>query len=179
MKNIYLVRHCEAEGQHPESPLTEIGHIQALELSRYFSHINIHHIISSPYKRAIESIQPLANRLNLKVEVNKNLTERVLSSNNLTDWLDKLKLTYDDMEIKYEGGESSQEAMNRILEIVEEVFENEENNTIIVTHGNLISLLLKHYNNKFGFDDWRNLTNPDVFLLKLENRKVTYKRLWK
>lgn len=178
MKKIYVIRHCEAEGQPPEAPLTEKGCNQALNLSSNFSQKNIERIISSPFKRAIDTIQPFAEAFKIKVETNDKLTERVLSSKNLSDWPEKLSNTFDDMELKYEGGESSQEAMERIVEVVEEVFESEYNNTIIVTHGNLMALLLRYYNNKFGFEDWKNLSNPDVYVLVSENNNVSYKRLW-
>ena len=56
--------------------------------------------------------------------------------------------------------------MKRIVEVVQEVFSGVNKNTIIVTHGNIMSLLLKYYNKDFGFDDWKNLSNPDIFLLK-------------
>ncbi|WP_349632711.1 histidine phosphatase family protein [Neobacillus sp. WH10] len=81
--------------------------------------------------------------------------------------------------MKLEGGESSKEAMNRIVEVVEEVFNCENENTIIVTHGNLMSLLIKYYNENFGFVDWQNLSNPDIFLLRNVSNKVIYERLWK
>lgn len=179
MKKIYLIRHCEAEGQPFEAQLTDRGLKQALELADYFSNIKIDRIISSPYTRAIQSIQPLAERLHLEIENDSRLTERVLSTNNLTDWFEKLRVTFDDLELKFEGGESSQEAMDRIVEVVEKVFTSETKNTIIVTHGNLMSLLLRYYNKNFGFEDWRNLSNPDLFLLKNESNKVTIERLWK
>lgn len=73
------------------------------------------------------------------------------------------------MELKLEGGESSSDAMKRIVEVVE--------NTFIVTHGNLISLLLKRFNKDFVFNDWKNLSNPDVFLLDNEKNKMTIERL--
>lgn len=81
------------------------------------------------------------------------------------------------MDLKFEGGESSQEAMNRIVEVVEEALKENIENTIFVTHGNIMSLV-NHYNKEFGFDEWNNLSNPDVFLLKYVSNKVTYKRLW-
>jgi 2,3-bisphosphoglycerate-dependent phosphoglycerate mutase len=177
VKRIYLIRHCEAEGQAPEAALTERGFKQAIQLADVLNGVSIDRIIVSPYKRTVQSIEPLAKLLNLKIETNDLLTERVLSSQNLSDWLEKLRATFDDFELKFEGGESSTEAMKRIVEVVEEVFETETQNTIIVTHGNLLSLLLNHFNNEFGFDDWRNLRNPDVFLLKNENNKVTFERI--
>nr|WP_167261879.1 histidine phosphatase family protein [Alkalibacillus almallahensis] len=178
MKKIYIIRHCEAEGQSPEAQLTDRGLDQALDLSEFFSNIKIDHIISSPYKRAIDSIHPLAKRLNIDVEIDRKLTERILSTKNLSDWFKKLRSTFDDMELKFEGGESSREAMKRIVEIVEEAF-SKNNNTVIVTHGNLMSLLLMYYNVNFGFDDWKSLSNPDVFILINESNKVTFQRIWK
>ncbi|MBW8347990.1 phosphoglycerate mutase family protein [Bacillus sp. IITD106] len=179
MKKIYVIRHCEAEGQLPEAQLTDKGLNQALELCEFFSTIKIDRIIASPYKRAIESIQPLAERLKVEIEIDSKLTERVLSTQNLTDWFEKLRLTFDDIELKFEGGESSLDAMKRIVEVVENIFNSNYKNTIIVTHGNLMSLLLKHFNKDFGFDDWKNLSNPDVYLLKNENNQVTFERIWK
>lgn len=179
LKKIYVIRHCEAEGQLPEAQLTDKGLNQALELCEFFSNIKIDRIIASPYKRAIESIQPLAKRLNVEIEIDSKLTERLLSTSNLNDWYEKLRLTFDDIELKFDGGETSLDAMKRIIEVVENTFNSNNKNTIIVTHGNLMSLLLKHFNKDFGFEDWKNLSNPDVYLLKNENNKVTFERLWK
>lgn len=178
LQKIYVIRHCEATGQPPEAPLTDKGHLQAIELAEYFSAIKINRIISSPYKRAIDTIQPLAKTFNIEVETDRRLEERVLSRENLQDWLGKLSASFEDLDLKYEGGESSREAMNRIVEVVNEVYSTEQN-TIIVSHGNLISLLLKYFNNEFGFDNWKRLSNPDVYLLIKEGSEVTFERLWK
>jgi 2,3-bisphosphoglycerate-dependent phosphoglycerate mutase len=100
LKKIYVVRHCEAVGQSPDAQLTDKGFNQAFELCEFFSNIKIDQIIASPYKRAIESIQPLAKRLGLDVEIDRRLTERILSTNNLSDWFEKLRNTFEDIELK-------------------------------------------------------------------------------
>ena len=141
MKKIYIIRHCEAEGQLAEAQLTDRVFKQAMEVFSFFSSIKIDRIISSPSKRAIQTIQPLSKRLNIEIEIEKKLAERVLSTKKLFDWLEKLRTTFEDMDLKFEGGESSQEAMKRIVEVVENVFKDETENTIIVTHGNIMSLL--------------------------------------
>ncbi|WP_438311807.1 histidine phosphatase family protein [Sporosarcina sp. FA9] len=178
LKNVYIVRHCEAEGQSFYAKLTEKGFNQALDLSSFLSEIKVDRIISSPYERAIQSIQPLANQLNIEIEIDGKLTERVLSTKDISDWEDKLRTTFEDVELKFEGGESSQEAKERIVDVVENVFNDVSENTIIVTHGNLMSLLLNNYNKTFGFNDWQDLTNPDVYVLREIGNKVTYERLW-
>jgi len=178
LKRIYVIRHCEAEGQPAESALTDNGIKQAIELAAFFKDIEINRIISSPYKRAIQSIQLLANQRNVEIELNQQLTERVLSTEHLTVWLEKLRMTFADFDIKFGGGESSQEAANRIVGVVETVLQSNEENTIIVTHGNLMSLLLNHYNKEFGFEEWLNLSNPDVYLLKLKEKEISLGRIW-
>ncbi|WP_412547189.1 histidine phosphatase family protein [Peribacillus simplex] len=178
IKKIYVVRHCEAQGQPSESQLTEKGLKQAKYLVEFFSNTKIDRIISSPFLRAIQSVEPISEKTNLKIEIDERLSERTLSTTNLPDWLEKLKATFNDMELKFEGGESSQEAMNRIVNVVDEVFKSETENTLIVTHGNLMSLLLKNYNNDFDFECWKNLSNPDVFQLSSTKNEVNMERIW-
>lgn len=178
MKEIYLVRHCEAEGQPPESKLTGHGIEQAIHLAKFFSHTKIDQIIASPFKRAIQSVEPTSRDKNLQIEVDDRLAERTLSTANLSNWLEDLKATYDDLSLKFEGGESSEEATSRALNVVNEVVQNDFEKIILVTHGNLMSLILSHFDDKFGFEGWRKLSNPDVFLLEFKNKEVIYKRVW-
>ncbi|WP_328699978.1 histidine phosphatase family protein [Chengkuizengella marina] len=181
-KNIYIVRHCKALGQSSESKLSEQGFKQAQYLPEFFSNIKVDRIISSPFLRAIQSAKPISKNKKIQIEIDNRLSERVLSIANLPDWFEKLKATFDDVKLKYEGGESSQEAMNRIAEVMDSVLTSEPENTIIVTHGNLMSLLLMKYNKEFGFECWKNLSNPDVFLLSnISNTKnnISIERIWK
>ncbi|WP_088012751.1 histidine phosphatase family protein [Gottfriedia acidiceleris] len=177
-KEIYIIRHCEAEGQPYEAKLTKRGFIQAKHLADFFSNIKIDQIISSPFLRAIQSIEPTSHAKNIDIVVDERLSERKLSSSDLPDWFEKLKTTFEDMEVKFEGGESSQEAINRGISVIDEIINSENQKTIVVTHGNLMSLILNQFNAAFGFENWKNLSNPDVFVLKFKNNDVVYERLW-
>nr|WP_309098745.1 histidine phosphatase family protein [Fredinandcohnia onubensis] len=177
MKNIYLIRHCAAEGQDPEAPLTDKGIKQAIDLAAFFEQRKVDRIISSPFKRAIQTTHPLASERDIVIEMNHQLSERVLSTRNMPDWYEKLRETYENLDLTYDGGESSREAANRIIEVVDEVWKSDAENTIIVTHGGLLSLLLNHYDKNFGFEQWATLSNPDVYLLTSENQ-TTLERLW-
>lgn len=79
MKNVIIVRHCKAEGQAVDAPLTVQGIQQALELAEFLSDKGIDHIVSSPYRRACDTIKPLANLIGVEVVMDERLTERVLS----------------------------------------------------------------------------------------------------
>ena len=177
-KNVYIIRHCEAEGQSADAPLTIKGFDQADKLSKFFYNKKVNQIISSPYLRAIQTIQPLAKRLDLVIQTDSRLSERVLSSMPMFDWMDKLRATFDNLDLKYPGGESSKEAMDRIVNVVIDLLESEHENTVIVTHGNIMSLLFNHFDGTFGFEQWKGITNPDVYLLNSFDEKINYIRCW-
>jgi len=93
-KSLFLVRHGKAQGQQPEASLTPEGLAQALRIADILENSQIQKIISSPFTRAVQSIEPLANRLALKIELDERLVEANLSTVNYTDWLDRLRATF-------------------------------------------------------------------------------------
>ncbi len=176
MKKIYLVRHCKATGQLANATLTEEGFEQSQRLKEFFDRIEVKRIISSPYIRAKQSIEPLAKKLRLEIEMDERLSERVLTDHSIDDWMEKLAESFADRERKLPGGESSDEATIRILEVLNSI--NEEEITVLVSHGNLTALLLNHFDSKFGFEQWKQMSNPDVFLLNIEEGFAEIKKVW-
>ena len=175
-KLVYVVRHCEAEGQSPHARLTDHGKAQAEQLVAFFDDIEINQIIVSPFVRTRSTAIPLAESKGLYMEQNINLTERVLSTRHEEDWLKKLKDTFSNVHLKYNGGESSIEAMTRVYKVVKGL--ESGSRTVIVTHGNLMTLLLRCFDKRFGFEEWRSLTNPDVYLIKFNTGKASVERIW-
>jgi len=184
LKKIYLIRHCKAEGQPPQSRLTDLGETQALELRDFLRDHNITYIASSPYVRAIDTITPLSKELNISINMDDRLKEKVLTSEEVEDFTPLLKAAFKDMDLKYEGGESSREATSRAIDALQELIKREEENIAVVTHGELFSLIIKHFEDTFGYDGWKSLTNPDVYVLTFKNKDINkesteIKRIWK
>lgn len=175
-KRIYVVRHCQAEGQSPHAKLTKEGRRQAKALARFFKTKAVDQIISSPFLRAKETAWPIAESKKLHLEQDSRLSERTLSSRDFEDWLVKLEDTFLDLQLKYEGGESSIEAMTRVKNLVDAI--DEDSQTMLVTHGNLMALLLRCFDEKFGFVEWQKLTNPDVYVIQIEDETVQIERIW-
>lgn len=179
MKNVYVVRHCKAEGQAFDAKLITIGVEQAEKLAEFLLDKDIDYIISSPYERAYRTIKPLSDKIAVEIALDERLTERVLSDKNYPDWRDMLRMTYYDLEICYKGGESSNTAMSRVISVVMEVLNSDNKNIVLVSHGNLISLLLKHFDDSIGFKEWEALSNPDVFHLTFSaDDKPNIHRIW-
>jgi 2,3-bisphosphoglycerate-dependent phosphoglycerate mutase len=167
MKTIYIVRHCKAEGQQADAPLTADGLVQSERMSDLLADAQIERIISSPYVRAKDSIVPLSKRLNLQIELDTRLVERVLCAGRDDNWQQHLETSFRDLDFCLDGGESSRAAMQRIVSVVEEIRCHSTQVTVLVTHGNLMALLLKYFDDAVGFNEWRSLTNPDVYRIKL------------
>ncbi|MBT2569974.1 histidine phosphatase family protein [Planococcus sp. ISL-110] len=173
-KTIYLIRHCQATGQDPDAELTKVGQKQAQELAGFLESRQVIHFISSPFTRAIQSIEPAADRLDLPIEIDDRLAERVLSSEDLPDWMEKLEESFNDADLKFAGGESGKEATDRAMEVLNEM----EDRTAAVTHGNLLGLLLKQIDASYDFSEWRKLTNPDVYEVKIRSGNFSAVRVW-
>ncbi|WP_284521660.1 histidine phosphatase family protein [Cytobacillus pseudoceanisediminis] len=115
MKTFYVVRHAKAEGQPFSARLTESGREQALKLIDFFKDKEINRIYSSPFVRAMETIRPLAQSRNLEIVEESRLGERVLSSILFDDWQEKLKQSFSDFELVFEGENPIRQAWNELL----------------------------------------------------------------
>ncbi len=50
---------------------------------------------------------------------------------------------------------------------------------LVVTNGNLMALVLHSLYRTFGFEGWKSLSNPDVYILrKTGSSKTTFERIW-
>lgn len=175
---LYLVRHCRATGQAPDAPLTPEGLAQARLLADLLIPHGIERILSSPFVRARDSIAPLATRLGIPVETDDRLIERVLTTEPLPDWPAHLARTFDDDDYRLTGGESSCTATARAVAVVDEAARHLARTTVIVTHGNLLALLLRHCDGRDGFAAWQALTNPDAYRVTLGEPSQPIVRLW-
>lgn len=161
--------------------MTSIGIKQAKQLADFLSknRINADRIVSSPYLRAIESIKPYAEKNKLNIDVDDRLKERILSEDPIDDWLEVLEQSFDDPDFCLPGGESGNDAVKRVEMVLENVLaDSNVSNVVVVSHGNIIALLLSRYQPEFGFEGWKKLRNPDVFLVNDDNEHRSVKCLW-
>lgn len=166
-KTVFVIRHCKATGQEPDAPLTAQGEEQARELAEQLAPLGIQRIVSSPYRRAVQSVAPLAEQLGLPVHTDGRLVERMLSGVPLDDWLTPLQASFDDRDLCLDGGESSNAASERALAALEDILAHGAQTSALVTHGNLMALLLGHFDKRPGFVFWQGLSNPDVYRLDI------------
>lgn len=174
---IYRVRHCSTTGQEPGAPLTGEGQAQARDLAQMLSTFGITRIVSSPYRRAVQSIEPFALASELGIETDERLRERVLSTAPLPDWKSSLRQAFDDEDFAARGGETSRVAADRALATLHGCVSTQQA-TVVVSHGNLTSLLLRRIGWPMTFEASLSLTNPDVFRIRKDDDRFDITRLW-
>jgi 2,3-bisphosphoglycerate-dependent phosphoglycerate mutase len=173
-----VVRHCQAEGQEPSASLTERGKQQAEALCAFLADFDVQRIVSSPFARAVESIRPLSAGLGVDVKIDQRLVERTLSTVLLADWREQLRVSFQDLDLIIGGGESSQAAMQRARAAVADILGHPAERTVVVTHGNLMTLMLKTFDDSIGFELWERLTYPDVYAVTVRGAQRTIRRVW-
>ncbi len=161
MPIVLLIRHGENEyvkkgrlaGRLPGVHLNEKGRQQASALAERFKEAPIKAIYSSPLERALETAQPLAERLALEVIVRPGLLET-----DYGEWQDKtlkslrrLKLwktvQMAPSRLRFPGGESFAECQLRVVQDIEDLCSLHEPKDVIACmfHADPIKLAVAYF----------------------------------
>ncbi len=186
-KKLYLIRHGKAsmEGADRERVLDEDGVIQATSLCKkirnQFKDKKIR-LISSPFQRAVQTIEKLSEDFQADVEKNSSLEEIKIGKDEKITKHQIIEKMWSDENFKVSNGSSQLEHVNQIKlelnKILKDFYENEYN-LILVSHGNSIGIILKYFlNQKFTFDDWKNISMPDMYSVSFDenNKVIQFKR---
>ncbi len=134
--------------------------------------------MSSPYLRARQTIAPFAAVAGLAVRVDARLAERVLAPDPLDDWRSAVRRSFVEPDWKVPGGESGREAQCRGRAAVDAVLSEAGTFTVVVTHGQLMSLILRSIDPRFGFAEWERLSNPDGYFVEAGSDGTLSCRRW-
>ena len=187
MKKIVFIRHGKAAmaGQDHERELDEDGIIQANSLKKKLIELGLKNtrVYSSPFKRAIQTIEPfLKEKGDDNAIVTSDLEEIHMPKDEKLSKHQIIEKMWEDEFFKVGNGISHSEHFNKIKPFLDEVFDkfkSEKEDIIVITHGVLIGIILKFYFKiKFGFSDWKKMTMPDIYMLNYdaENNFIEMKR---
>lgn len=147
-------------------PLSTRGAADAERLGMALAGIDVAAIYSSPFRRAHDTVQPLANKLGLPIQAVADLRERRLGDGPFPDFVGAVRATWDDFSFAHAGGESNAAAQSRMVSAHRRLLAiHPERCILLATHGNVLALLLNHYDRSIGFDFWKGLSRPDVYRL--------------
>ena len=186
-KKIYLIRHGKAamEGSDIERVLDEDGKVQAISLCKkikeQFKDKKIK-IFSSPFKRAMQTVESLSKEMNVQIEQTASLVEIKMGKDPQLSKHQIIEKMWANDNFKTENGISQSEHVSIIkgkLDMIFNDFYNNKYDLILVSHGNSIGIILKYFFDiQFNFEDWKKISMPDMYYLEFNNENIitNYKR---
>lgn len=184
---IYMIRHAESPfmiGQERSRGLSEHGKKDADKVKDIMQNKRIDVVVSSPYLRAIQTVQGIANSNSLTIQEYEELRERpikgleyILSEKEL---LEAIKKSFEDMHFCLQGGETTSQAQKRAIPIIRTLLEKYKGKNIVIgTHGNIMTIIMNFFQKKYGYDFWINTSKPDIYQLVFDDEQlIDVNRLW-
>lgn len=179
--NLYFVRHAHSNYSSDElgRPLSEQGMVDAEEVTNLLKRENIDMVVSSPYKRALQTVEGIAHHLQQEIEIIDAFKERILSEQPVTDFNEVMHQLWSDFDFSLPSGESNHHAQARGVHVTKEILEKYAGkNVAIGTHGNIMVLIMNYFNPIYDFSFWNQLQMPDIYQLTFyEQQMIAVKRV--
>ena len=84
---------------------------------------------------------------------------------------------WNDENFSIEGHKSQKDHFQTVQPFLEKIIDNFYKNNddlILITHGNLLGMILKFYFKKdFKFENWKKMSMPDVYILEFDEKNVS------
>lgn len=189
MNYFYLVRHAHANWEPSEQrPLSTRGMLASAQVADVLAPYPISAIFSSPYRRAIQTVESFAQQQHIPITILPMLRERQLAGEPVDNFDEAIEMVWRDPHFAHPGGESNVVAQRRGVAVLEELrqrydqesdnsgndcineSDDDANHIVLATHGNLLALILQHYDPAFGYGFWKSMTMPDIYRLGIDRR---------
>ncbi|CAG7646031.1 hypothetical protein PAESOLCIP111_05083 [Paenibacillus solanacearum] len=184
---VYMIRHGEspkAEGTERTRGLTDRGHADAARLTDALAEEGIDVFVSSPYRRAALTMEPLARRAGQPITIIEDLKERIFTQEDVRmpdeELMPMLEKSFSDPSYALPGGESNSDCQKRAVAVLNQLLAAHPGRAIAIgTHGAVMTLMMGHYDKRFGLEFLLGTTKPDVYRMEFDGlRYVRTRRLW-
>ena len=157
---IILIRHGETEWNsqlrmqgHSNSPLSKVGRGQIQALGEWMKNVSFDHIYSSDSLRARQTAEAITHFSGDTMQFDQRIREKNLG---VFEGLTSIEARERHPEIYrlfktgganyvIDEGESTQQVLDRALEFIEEIrLRHPEQRVVMVTHGGVVRVLMKH-----------------------------------
>lgn len=161
MTNIYFVRHAEPNYSNHDDLTRELSPkgLRDRELVTVFlrdKHVDV--VLSSPYKRAVDTVADFAYLHDLTISTVDDFRERKIDSAWIEDFNAFTRKQWVDFQYKLTDGESLAEVQRRNIAALNEVIRQHEKRTIVIgSHGTALSTIINYFVPKFGFDEFARI----------------------
>ncbi|AJH76069.1 histidine phosphatase super family protein [Bacillus cereus ATCC 4342] len=185
---IYMVRHGESpklEGSERTRGLTEKGSLDAHRVTDILKAEAIDTFISSPYKRAVLTIEKAADFYEKEVLIYENLKECIFLSEDQVisdkEVYPLVKKMFSNPDFAQTEGESYTDCQRRVVKVLREILMDFQGQKIVIgTHGLVMTLMMNYFDEQYDFEFLMNTSKPDIYKMEFnEEQLMNVERLWK
>ncbi|MCL1848216.1 MAG: histidine phosphatase family protein [Clostridiales bacterium] len=163
MTIVYFIRHAESDQTVIDGrvrPLTAKGLTDRRLVTAYLQDKQIDVVLSSPYKRAVDTVADFAEKHGFAIEIVEGFHEQISSSDwdRDTDYYGYGERQWADFSYALTDGESLAEVQSRNIAALEDVLRRyKEKNIVVGTHGKALATMLHYYDSSFGYAEYRSM----------------------
>ncbi len=170
MTIVYFVRHAEPNCDNHDDISRELstkGLLDSLLVTDFLLDKNVDVVLSSPYKRAIDTVRNFAQSKGLNIGIVHDFRERKVSDGWIDNFEHYCKAQWSDFQYKLKNGECLYEVQKRNITALNFVLNNNKDKTIVIgSHGTALSTIINYYDCKFGYSEFENIRTLMPWIVK-------------
>ena len=174
MTAIYFIRHAEADNTNRDGrnrPLTEKGLADRRLVTKFLQDKNIDAVLSSPFKRAVDTVADFAEKNSFEIELIEDFRERKSDSDWLreSDFFPFIERQWADFSYKLSDGECLAEVQERNISALNKVLKKYENKIVAIgTHGMALSTIINYYDKSYGYEDFVAMIDIAPWVVRMD-----------
>ncbi|MBP1925372.1 2,3-bisphosphoglycerate-dependent phosphoglycerate mutase [Sedimentibacter acidaminivorans] len=170
MTIIYFVRHAEPDYNIHDDltrPLTSKGKKDVELVNNFLEDKHIDVVLSSPFLRAIETVNKFSEKTNTNIIVIDDFRERKIDNCWIEDFNKFSMKQWNDFDYKLSNGECLREVQQRNINALKKILiEYENQNIVIGSHGTALSTIINYYDKSFCYDNFNEIRTLMPWIVK-------------
>jgi len=158
---VYFIRHAEPNYNNHDDmtrELSEKGLKDRVLVTEFLRDKQIDAVLSSPFKRAVDTVRDFAEKSGLEIKVVEDFRERRIDNCWIEDFYGFCKKQWEDFNYKLSDGESLEEVQTRNIAALKNVLKRYEGKNLVVgCHGTALSTIINYYDKSFGYAQFEEI----------------------
>lgn len=172
MTQIYFVRHAEPNYTNHDDLTRELspkGLQDRHAVTVFLRDKGVSAVLSSPYRRALDTIRPFAEEAGLPIIQVQDFRERCITGAWIDDFNTFARRQWADFDYALPGGESLREVQHRCVAALEQVLQTYAGQRVVIGgHGTAISTVLNYYRPSFGYESFEAIRHVMPWIVRLD-----------
>lgn len=161
MTKVFFVRHAEPNYANHDDMLRELspkGMADRALVTRFLDDKDISAVLSSPYKRAVDTVADFAEKHGFEIEIDLDFRERKVSDGWIDNFAEFSEKQWADHDYSLPNGESLNEVQGRNIAALKRALAKYAGKSIVIgSHGTALSTIINYYDNSFGYKDFERI----------------------